>query len=118
MTVIVRLNKKGDANPPLVFIRGKLTPGLKSTSFQVCVSALTKPSSLRRSQAGPSSAPSTVAKVSSPKGGGTSGDEGGTGASDTGGTSGGSICKPGNSASGFQVSMPSCQPRSVGTNRL
>src|SRR5271154_6684674 len=102
MNTIVRLNKNGVPNPPLVFIRVKLTVGLKSTSFQVCVSALTKPSSLRRSQAGPSSTPSTVANVSSLKGGGTSGDEGAIGAPDAGCTCCGSVCKPGNSPSGFQ----------------
>src|SRR5580704_18137965 len=118
MTTIVRLNKKGEANPPFVFIRVKLTVGLKSISFQVCTSAFAKPSSFRRSQAGPSSAPSTIANVTSLKGGGTSGDEGATDESDGGGSWCGNVCKPGNSASGFQVSMPSCQPRSVGTNRL
>src|ERR1700693_5960659 len=115
MTVIVRLNKKGAAKPPLVFIREKLTAGLKSTSIQVCVSALTKPNCFRCSQAGPSSAPSTVANVAVPSGGGTSGEKGGIGVDDPGCNCCGGICKPANSASGFQLTIPSCQPRSVGT---
>src|ERR1700730_4372749 len=103
MINIVRLNKNGAAYPPLVFIPGKLTFGLKSTSFQVWVSACTKPSSFRRSQAGPSSAPSTVAKVPWCKVGGTFEDGAEIG------TSGGDcpcwvgICRLANSASGFQV---------------
>ena len=59
MTTMVRLNKSGVVYPPVVFIREKLTAGLKRTSFQVSSNALTKPNSFRRSQAGPSSAPST-----------------------------------------------------------
>src|ERR1700729_1723170 len=115
--IIVKLNRNGAANPPLVLIREKLTLGLKSTSFQVSVSALRRPSSLRRSQAGPSSTPSIVVNLSSPMGGGTSDEKGGIVVSDPGGASGVGICKPANSASGFQLTIPSCQPRSVGTYR-
>ena len=60
------------------------------------------------------SAPSAVA--SSAKGGGRSGDVGRPGAIDAGCSGGGGISSPGNSESGLHVSIPSCQPRSVGTN--
>src|ERR1700676_4891830 len=115
MINIVRLNKNGAAYPPLVFILGKLTFGLKSTSFQVWVSADTKPSSFRRSQAGPSSVPSTVANASWLQVGGKFGDGGKIGTSGADCPCWAGICRLANSASGFQVGIPSCHPRSVGT---